>query len=282
MRNEEEPVAEFFSRNAQGWKERYDLETFDAYNYKERARIATRWLFEALPRGGGRLLEMGCGAGVQARAIQGIGWSVTGADISLDMVRTGAAGGTPPNWLVCNTSALPFAACSFDAVVLLGVIGYIPRPAAALRKLRTVLKPDGILVISWYSPPPYLLSAVSDALSLPIQKVYELFRRLSRRPLQEKWTEHNFYQTHNRPWHPIEFQNYLREAGFDVRKIRSVNFGRIRVAEKALWGEKGDIRASRALEVATARLNLNRLRGLARTHVALAHPKVGTNFTPVT
>lgn len=267
-------VARFFDRGARSWRVRYDATSFDAYNYQERGRIALEWLArERRTRGAEpRLLEIGCGAGVQASEAARQGWRVAAGDFSIGILEEAASRTTEPDWLVFDAERLPFRAGSLDAVMLLGVIGYLRDPRAALRRVRELMKPDGVLVVSWYADGPYLLDRLGDAISFVPDRAYlSVKRRLfGHRPADDG--DGGFYRAHNQPFPPPEFLELLGETGFDVREHRAVNFGALRFMGKALWSDGGDIRASRLVERVHRMTRLPALGRAARTHLALAVP----------
>lgn len=47
-------------------------------------------------------------------------------------------------------NSLPFSNREFDVVLCIGLLGTLPRPEMLLHELRRVLKPEGILVLSYY------------------------------------------------------------------------------------------------------------------------------------
>jgi 2-polyprenyl-3-methyl-5-hydroxy-6-metoxy-1,4-benzoquinol methylase len=94
----------------------------------------------------GRLLDVGCSAGIFLKAARAAGWEVCGVELSEDTasiarqrfgldVRGGA--------LTEST----FAPASFDAVTLWDVVEHLPDPVPVLRIARTILKDDGVLLI---------------------------------------------------------------------------------------------------------------------------------------
>lgn len=60
-----------------------------------------------------------------------------------------------------DATALPYEDASMDAVVLTAVLGEIPDPAAALREIRRVLKPDGRLVVGELFGDPHFTTLAS-------------------------------------------------------------------------------------------------------------------------
>jgi SAM-dependent methyltransferase len=127
-----------------------------AARYEELRPIDGNWwdVFEALVRLGGlrgeRILEVGCGTGRLAEALEqrelGRVWAV---DASEAMVARAKEVGV--NARVARAEALPFKAGWFDAVVMRMVLHLLRRPQA-LEQAARVLRPEGRLVIATEDP----------------------------------------------------------------------------------------------------------------------------------
>lgn len=106
-----------------------------------------------------RVLDVGCGDGAYSIHAARLGATVTGLDISsamLDAARKRAvAAGVSVEWREGRAEALPFQTASFDVVIAVSVLCWVPDGAAAVREMARVLRPGGIVVIGElgrYSP----------------------------------------------------------------------------------------------------------------------------------
>jgi 2-polyprenyl-6-hydroxyphenyl methylase/3-demethylubiquinone-9 3-methyltransferase len=105
-----------------------------------------RGILRALgPVGGLRILDLGCGKGRFARALDDLGAKVVGMDLSAAML-SGAAG---LERVRATARRLPFRNGSFDAVIVVEVFEHIDPPfrRAAIAEARRVLRPGGTLAI---------------------------------------------------------------------------------------------------------------------------------------
>ncbi len=96
---------------------------------------------------GGRVLELGCGSGINA-GIFCNGTKYVGVDVSLPSLRHGAAQNSR-RLCVATLGNLPFASSSFDRVLLLDVLEHLDDEGSALDETYRVLREGGeVLVIS--------------------------------------------------------------------------------------------------------------------------------------
>jgi SAM-dependent methyltransferase len=100
-------------------------------------------LDDLLGRGSGVCLELGCGTGVRASRVRGLGWTACGADISTAMLRY-ARGRLPA--LLAEAERLPFRDGCLPAVVSIMVHTDMPAYPAVLAEAARVLRPGGIFV----------------------------------------------------------------------------------------------------------------------------------------
>jgi len=108
----------------------------------------------ALPPARGRVLDAGCGAGIDlANQARRAGVEVVGVELS--------RGGAQASFKRCRTLScahvvqadirrLPFAENSFDFIYSYGVLHHLPAPAEGLRELVRVVKPGGRVAVYLY------------------------------------------------------------------------------------------------------------------------------------
>lgn len=101
----------------------------------------------ALPsfKPGGRVLDVGCGAGEKLQEFRNLGWDVRGIELSEAAARAGASRGIE----ISNRpiEAAPFPDAYFDAITFYHSLEHVPSPTAALLSCRRLLKPGGELLI---------------------------------------------------------------------------------------------------------------------------------------
>src|SRR5271165_5116256 len=111
-----------------------------------------RGLLEA--RAEDRILEVGCGPGVDVAALSHRVGYVTGVDVSREMVRQARGRNAKAIALhrvlveQASVEALPFESASFDKVFSINSVQFWPNVAAALGEVKRVLRPQGLLAIA--------------------------------------------------------------------------------------------------------------------------------------
>ncbi|QIB33343.1 class I SAM-dependent methyltransferase [Ancylobacter pratisalsi] len=97
------------------------------------------------------VLDVASGEGYGTAFLARTARSVIGVDVDPEAVAHAEArygGENGPRFQLGDIDALPFPDASFDVVVSFETIEHVPNPTTALRELRRVLKPDGLLIIS--------------------------------------------------------------------------------------------------------------------------------------
>jgi SAM-dependent methyltransferase len=198
------------------------------------------------------------------------GWDVYGADLSFGMLQQAAATAEGPSWIGADADAVPFADETFDAVMMLGVIGYANEPQRTLAEVTRVLRPGGHLVIAWTGRPTLLESLSRHASAVPDKLYLGLKHLVMGAPLATRVWPPSFFQAHGKFWNERDFCRILGDFGYDVIHTRAIHFGRFRFMDRALWPPAVDAAVSIALEQIARLGPLSVLRNRASTHVAVA------------
>lgn len=100
----------------------------------------------------GRLLDVGCGAGLAAEAFARLGYDVLGIDAAADPVATAAAhaegAGLTLAYRVATAETLVTEGARFPVITALEVIEHVSDPARFLQVLADLLEPGGSLFLS--------------------------------------------------------------------------------------------------------------------------------------
>jgi ubiquinone/menaquinone biosynthesis C-methylase UbiE len=180
-------------------------------------RSQKRIVMDMLAGTKGRLLEVGCGPAVMTPDLLAMGCEVQGIDMSQEMLRRAEQrmAGHPLEkrcrFALGDVERLQFPSGTFDAVVCMGVLEYLPRYGRALDEICRVLAPGGVAVLTL----PNRASAYHFARS-----GYFALRSLERRLRGRGPVEP---VPHNRcvPW---KFDRELAEAGLRKVQSRACNF----------------------------------------------------------
>jgi len=117
---------------------------------------AARLVKRAGIRSGQKVLDVCCGTGVVSVTAARLGASVTGLDLTPELLQSARENAAIANldiaWYEGDVEKLPFADASFDAV--LSQFGHIfaPRPEVAISEMLRVLKPGGTIAFSTWPP----------------------------------------------------------------------------------------------------------------------------------
>ena len=99
----------------------------------------------------GRLLDLGCGAGQDTRALQGAGFRVVGLDLSLPLLLYARNRSPRVSLVQADIRNLPHIAGAFDGIWAAASLIHLPKPSvhASLRCLAGLVTPGGILAATF-------------------------------------------------------------------------------------------------------------------------------------
>lgn len=129
------------------------FEDLDQYHFEKLHHLLQLVPFDAFT--GRKVLEVGCGTGVDLARFARGGALVTGIDLTISAIELAKANfsqqGLTGDFHVADGERLPFADNTFDLVYAHGVIQYTPDPARLVAELRRVLKPGGEAIVQVYN-----------------------------------------------------------------------------------------------------------------------------------
>jgi ubiquinone/menaquinone biosynthesis C-methylase UbiE len=244
-------VQQRFSRNdaAHKWNDLYSRTdpVLEEVSFRQRRDFTIAQILETVPAGG-RVLDLGCGTGPVVAELRRLGFDCVGLDYSQDMLefakqRLRASGLDDSQILQGDCRHTPFPDARFDAVVCLGVISYVENYEVVLAEIRRILKPGGVLVVSFRN-------RFNPVLSDPVSVAKQIVKRLIGRREYGTYTIGQF----------LDHRIFLRKvSALDYRflSFRGIGFGPFRVAGRAVCGELASVRLSRGLESVLRGLRMN-------------------------
>ena len=142
-----------FEHHAAIWRDVYEQPGAQAEVYRDRLEGAREWIDSLACPPGSRALDLGCGAGFLAVAMARRGFSVDAIDSSQAMVeltrRTVATAGRSDIAVARgDAGALGFPDASFDLVVAIAVLPWVPHAEPVIDEIARVLKPGGYAVVT--------------------------------------------------------------------------------------------------------------------------------------
>jgi len=114
-------------------------------------RAWTKLLRISLPSTRGTVLDIGCGTGSLSVVLAGLGYEVTGIDLSPEMISLAkvkaSAAQHSINFHVMDAAFPQFPAQQFDAIVCRHLLWALPEPGQVLERWVQLLKADGCLLM---------------------------------------------------------------------------------------------------------------------------------------
>src|SRR5437764_3436791 len=137
-----------------------------------------------------RVLEVGCGAGVDLARFARGGATVTGVDLSASAIQLARANfdqqGLHADLRVADGEHLPFGNGSFDVVYAHGVVQYTVNPQRLVDECRRVARPGAVVIVqvynrvSWLNALSKLMKVGLEHQDAPVLRKFSIaeFRRL--------------------------------------------------------------------------------------------------------
>lgn len=160
--HEEQKVAavQTHSDQAGQFEGRYEDEIKDPYSncfVYSRKRLHV-WLDRAIPAAGSgqSLLDVGCGTGHHVRDLTSRGFRVSGVDGSEEMLKVARRVNPGADLRQADVEAMPYDAASFDWLLSIEVLRYLPDFRKTVMEMGRVLAPGGTAVVT--ASPRYSLN----------------------------------------------------------------------------------------------------------------------------
>lgn len=226
-------IRSFFDTQVEEW----DTQRYQDETYISRARVGVGFLTrDSEPK---RMLDIGCGTGHQSVELLKHGNWVVSVDFSPQMAQAtrerirSAQPHAAPRVVVADATRPPFRKGSFDAILALGLVGFIKDRVGLFGELRDLIRPGGDLVCDAGVPErEVLLQIMSRTISKPITWLVNVKRALRGQPrYQQKpgWYSQNFIK-HS----PREFERLLQGSGFQPQQAGGAGFGELRIHDQSV------------------------------------------------
>lgn len=104
---------------------------------------------------GAQVLDVACGTGTLARAVQfetGLSGRVIGIDNNEKMLESARKKSSGIEWQLGDATALPFEKNQFDRVVCQFALMFIVNRVGVIKEMLRVCKPDGLVVLATWGP----------------------------------------------------------------------------------------------------------------------------------
>ena len=150
---QKERAIETHSQQAQEFADSYrqmaDVDPYQTCFTYSRRRL-DQYLKKYLPENGEglRVLDVGCGTGHHMAALRQRGFEVAGVDGSADMLEQARANNPGVEIHLSDVEKIPFPDASFDFVLCVEVLRYLPQISPCLHEMARVLKPGGVCLVT--------------------------------------------------------------------------------------------------------------------------------------
>jgi SAM-dependent methyltransferase len=237
----------YFDRTASYWRDIYDEQSVQGLVYRERFAKVLDWADRLLSAPGGRVLEIGPGAGRLTVELARRGHHVHSIDSSAGMLeltaRHSADQGLEDRVTVGIGDAhqLAFTDGAFDLVIAIGVIPWLSEPGRAVAEMARVLAPGGSVVVT--ADNRYRMSALFEPRLTPLLLPLKLALRMLR--MLRGWRPPAAV---SRLHSPAGLKRLLRGAGLGPREAITLGFGPFTFLGRPLLGGRPAMWLQRRLQ----------------------------------
>jgi ubiquinone/menaquinone biosynthesis C-methylase UbiE len=161
---------------------------------------------------GTKMLDVGCGTGHHMASLRARGFEVAGVDGSEEMLEHARQNNPGEDIRLADVEKLPFESASFDYVICIEVLRYLPNMTKAICEMARVLKPGGMCLVT--AAPTFNLNGY-----------YVINRVANAVPIGSLVRLKQFFAT---SWH---LRKEFDSAGFPNPKVHGVYFGPVNWVE---------------------------------------------------
>ena len=129
--------------------------------------LRLKWIDQQVPLAGKRVLDVGCGGGILAEAMAGLGAEVTGIDLSEKALKVARlhlyeSGRSVDYQMVSAEDFAAQHAGEFDVVTCMEMLEHVPDPASVVAACSRLVKPGGWVFFSTLNrnPKSYLFAII--------------------------------------------------------------------------------------------------------------------------
>lgn len=149
-------AVETHSAQAELFASRYGGMAGDPYHdcFVYSRRRLNLWLDRFLPVSGAglKLLDVGCGTGYHLARYRTRGFEIVGMDGSAEMLREARSVNPSVEFHQGDVDDLPLPSATYDYVLCIEVLRYLPDIASCVREIARVLKPGGVALVTAAPP----------------------------------------------------------------------------------------------------------------------------------
>ena len=256
-------VVTHFQASTEKWDNIYSKEDIDSAHYQQR-KDRVLWFVDqtGLPKGA-HALDLGCGTGWATIELLHRSYVVAAVDISenmLDRARSNCymAGLTQGvTFVEDDAENLSFDDDSFDLVISMGMIGFLPEWPQALKHIVRVMKPGGYLVITFENKVSLARIINPPQLTPGVLIKRRIFRIKPSEPLVIRYV-------------PRKFEAILRNLGVEIRGYTSHGFGPIGLLGQRIFPDKAQLKLNNFLQSLSDKRSAPYLHRLGNSSIVVA------------